>query len=753
MTKNQDYSSEFAWRFVDGIVTAIHANLLYLAVAVPNRPDIKQVRLEIETGEAANYSKNQKIPLFLVNVVNDQPGLWRAADGAMADPKQNPWQQSAFSEGDILEGDVVGYVGNGAAIIALKYNLSRDLDWTSCKQFSAYLHRNQTPDAPIQPNIRDILHVGDTVQAILAGTDGRPTQDPERLHLNLDVNLLLNLRSHAEKNKEQMLPVAETGNQHAEQKTTSTERTEKRLLIIDDDKEFCKAWQKLLSSWNVKVRYHLPLPYQYNEFKDELSKELKDNIFDGCLLDCDLGLDNAEQKSIESLLQDVGAKTGMKLVKMSGDHNLAQQQNGAALEKPLDTLTVLTWLDTGDIPAQGQTKRSFYQGKGTRWRVSGSETLAIKRAEKLLKQCCRNVPGICALSVKLDRPGYYAVRAAYGISESDYRLLETHLQNTCIATAIETETELEISRAKSGAIKNFMELRHCNFIWVFPFAVDGQVERAVVFFSPDRLGELHKQFVNDQQNHFEDIVHWMAHARQLEASEIFATQGRMLASTLHELRTAASIVAGTNEALLKQLNTPLINPDDIALREGLASMSIATKRLLELSENGLDHIRPGHTSILDVGKLIEETLHLMRGRIKAQGFHATLSPLNNQLKTPLALDFPPKYLEIPLINLLDNALHYCGQRSWAQVRVSLSLDAASPETPIKILVDDSGLGMTQGQVKKLFNARETGRGAAGSGMGLYLARQLVESVGGKITLEKTVRWFGSSFSIRLPLIG
>lgn len=734
--------NEFAWRFVKGCVSTIQPDLLHLVVDVPGHPEIKKARLEVDA-QKTQYHHNQVIELFLTSPVHGHTELWRAAAGLMADPSQNPWQQPAFSEGDIIEGEVTRYVGNDAAIVTLTGNLTRNLDWTGCKQFFGYLHRNQTPDAPICPNIRNMLHVGDIIQAMIAGNDAQPAMDRKRLHITLDVDQLLSLRKQHANTDQLEFPV----NEHKISKVAVAKASlpKRKLLIVDNDKAFCKSWQNLLVSWNVQVRYC--------QTTKEVVNELNNNDFDACLLDYDLGLNDADYALIEGQLQQAKNETGLIISKMSGDLNWAHSQQTPIFEKPLTPSIVLAWMDSGEIPSTEQTKRVFFQGQHSRWRASGGETCVIRRAEQLLKKCCKKNQQIRALGIKLERPGYYAIRIAHGISEQDIFKLEEHLQNTAIAGAIETHCEQELSISKSGSLKEFMTKWNCHMLWVCPYPVDKKYERALAFFSPDTLGEEHRDFVKTQKSHFEDIAYWLDDAQQLEASEVFATQGRLLASTLHEIRTAVSTVAGYNEILIKQLQNPIIKADEVTIHEGLNNIDSSVKRLLELSENGLDHIRPTQTHINDVAILLQNILHLIRGRMKAEGFQAALKPLLNRSYQPIVLPFPPKFLEIPLINLLDNAFHFCGKRYWAQVQVSLAINPDYPETPLEIKVADNGLGMTQAQVNKLFSARETGRDFAGSGMGLYLSKQLIESIGGTISLEKTVRWFGSGFCIRLPYVG
>ncbi|MCX7099259.1 MAG: hybrid sensor histidine kinase/response regulator [Methylococcales bacterium] len=742
-TLNSTIDEECSWRFVTGTVINIQAGVLHLAVDVPQNQEIKQARLEFDGKEAKHYELKQVISLFLLSPVKEKPLMWHAADGLMAEPEHNPWRQQAFSDGDSLEGVVKDYVGDDAAIITLTGNLTRELDWRCFKGLTGYLHRLQTPDGAIVPNIRRILHVGDTVQVLLAGSDRHPAIDNKLLHLRLNVNQLLLQRERQADTIEPTFPVFALQEFTAEN-DLSPKRPELRVLLVDDDVEFCKSLQRSLATWNVKLRYCHKLV--------DVQKELADYCFDACLLDCDLGSENSRYNAIELALQDTSQQTAMKLLWITGNHDLVEKHVNLTMEKPIKLTHLLSWLDTGNLPTV-QGHRVMYQGKAARWRATGNETQVIQRAQQLLKRCCASNPRTSgALWIRAARDGFYTVLAAHGIKEADYRDLERRFQNTCISTAINTQTPQEVGIKKSGSLHDFMVREQYGSLWVYPKKMSNQEIHALAVFSGDILGELVQNDIKSYAEHFNDLMLWLADAQQLEASEVFATQGRMLSSTLHEIRTASSVVAGNNDHLQQLFRFyPQLKCPDTEVQENLQAMALATARLLELCENGLDHIRANLTKIPNVAILVAETLKLMRGRMRAENYSAQFTPLSNQLPQVFSLPFPPKYVEIPLINLLDNAFQHCGQRHWARVHVSISFDLSNAELPLVIRVEDNGLGMTQEQVKKLFAARNTTRSVAGTGMGLYLAKQLVDSIGGIIALEKSVRWFGSCFIIRLPL--
>lgn len=104
-----------------------------------------------------------------------------------------------------------------------------------------------------------------------------------------------------------------------------------------------------------------------------------------------------------------------------------------------------------------------------------------------------------------------------------------------------------------------------------------------------------------------------------------------------------------------------------------------------------------------------------------------------------------------LLNLIDNAIKYTDQ---GKVAVKVS----SEKENVVVRVKDTGGGMTRAEIKALF--KQFSRGAegikidpSGSGLGLFLARQIVEAHGGEVFVESPGKGKGSTFGFRLPIKG
>ncbi|HET9313948.1 MAG TPA: ATP-binding protein, partial [Vicinamibacteria bacterium] len=104
-------------------------------------------------------------------------------------------------------------------------------------------------------------------------------------------------------------------------------------------------------------------------------------------------------------------------------------------------------------------------------------------------------------------------------------------------------------------------------------------------------------------------------------------------------------------------------------------------------------------------------------------------------------------------NLLDNAVKYGGEARWIGVRAG----AITGAREVWVAVEDRGPGVAPDELPRIFEPFYRGRDAtarqiAGSGLGLSLVRRIVESHGGRVTVERG-RERGSVFIIRLPALG
>ncbi|MDP3974934.1 MAG: PAS domain-containing sensor histidine kinase [Candidatus Jorgensenbacteria bacterium] len=114
---------------------------------------------------------------------------------------------------------------------------------------------------------------------------------------------------------------------------------------------------------------------------------------------------------------------------------------------------------------------------------------------------------------------------------------------------------------------------------------------------------------------------------------------------------------------------------------------------------------------------------------------------------PLSID--PTRLGTAFLNVLDNAIRY--NVKGGKVTVTLTREPSR----VAIAVTDTGIGILKGEERKLFQKLERGSNAIqvepnGSGLGLYIARNIVEGHGGTIEVASEANR-GTTFTVKLPL--
>ena len=108
----------------------------------------------------------------------------------------------------------------------------------------------------------------------------------------------------------------------------------------------------------------------------------------------------------------------------------------------------------------------------------------------------------------------------------------------------------------------------------------------------------------------------------------------------------------------------------------------------------------------------------------------------------------PDQLDQVLWALLDNAVKYGGRDGAVQVAIRADVKAGILETTIA----DHGPGISAADRKRLFGrfVRGGGRAAEGTGLGLYLSRQLLRAMSGDLRLEPARKGHGAAFTLTLP---
>ncbi|WBV43401.1 PAS-domain containing protein [Pseudoroseomonas cervicalis] len=215
------------------------------------------------------------------------------------------------------------------------------------------------------------------------------------------------------------------------------------------------------------------------------------------------------------------------------------------------------------------------------------------------------------------------------------------------------------------------------------------------------------------------------------AEEANAAKNRFLATMSHELRTPLNAVIGFSEALATDPGGPDVAEFATAIHDAGRHLLALIDEILEVAKAGAGTVRV-ETRALYLPSVLEGAARLMRQSAEAAGVALLLAPLPAGLPRARAEE---RRLRQVLLNLLSNAVKFTP----AGGQVSLEAEAL-PGDGVEIRVRDSGIGIEPDQVERAFEPfvqLETShaRRYGGSGLGLYLARALAQSMGATLVLE------------------
>ncbi|MBF0621835.1 MAG: response regulator [Magnetococcales bacterium] len=284
---------------------------------------------------------------------------------------------------------------------------------------------------------------------------------------------------------------------------------------------------------------------------------------------------------------------------------------------------------------------------------------------------------------------------------------------------------------KKGTIGNVeTEFRIRNSVGSLQVLISGSVLRNDVGLVTDTI--LVAKEIGEFKKAQEDLK--IKQSQLLAAEMASRSKGAFLANMSHEIRTPMNAVIGLTDLALQA---------DVSeqVRDYLEKTSNASRSLLRLINDILDF------SKIEAGKLaLEVNDFLLRDvfdhlsdlfRVKADVSGLELV-MRVSTECVYVLSGDAMRLEQILMNLISNALKFTEQ-GVVEVKVS-TLIAHSDHVVLEFSVRDTGIGMTEDQISRLFQSFEQADGSTtrrygGTGLGLTISKRLIEMMGGSIHVE------------------
>ncbi len=235
---------------------------------------------------------------------------------------------------------------------------------------------------------------------------------------------------------------------------------------------------------------------------------------------------------------------------------------------------------------------------------------------------------------------------------------------------------------------------------------------------------------------------------ELESAKFMAEKANLaksifLSNMSHELRTPLNAILGFTQLL--EVGSP---PPTSAQVARLEQITKAGWYLLELINEILDLalIESGRLSLSREPVSLTDILHECQGMIESQAQQRDIQLIFPRFDTPCFVSADRTRVKQVLINLLTNAIKYNRKHGTVEVKYT-----STPER-IRVSITDSGAGLPPEKLVQLFQpfnrlGQENGS-EEGTGIGLVVAKQLVELMGGTIGVKSTAGT-GSEFWIEL----
>jgi PAS domain S-box-containing protein len=240
-----------------------------------------------------------------------------------------------------------------------------------------------------------------------------------------------------------------------------------------------------------------------------------------------------------------------------------------------------------------------------------------------------------------------------------------------------------------------------------------------------------------------DVTEQRRMEEALRRSEKLVAVGRLAASIAHEINNPLESL--TNLLFLLQTHASLSEP----ARNYAALADHELRRVARITKQMLAFYRESARPVmLSVADLLDSALELYAPRLRDLGIS-----VDKQYAAAGEMEGFPSDIRQLLVNLLGNAIEASPPNGRIRLRITASRERNYLRRPgVRLIVADHGAGISHGNRKKIFDPFFTTKGEAGTGLGLWVSRGIVQKHDGTMYFKSSVKKgsSGTVFCVFLP---
>ncbi|MBV7335409.1 response regulator [Chloroflexi bacterium TSY] len=538
----------------------------------------------------------------------------------------------------------------------------------------------------------------------------------------------------------------------------------KTILVIEDNHDQLNAFRR----WLENAGQHVMVAQCIAEAQDQIQHMIPDVIL------CDFGLPDGNglsiAREIQSQYPDIRFLIMTDWATASQEDKLLAELTEESIElliKPLEPINLLNvLLSTQDLNHSDQIADSMQNGLLRQLEQSDQQNSiepdSILTIDDILTELRRETRTTKVILFSIDsRQRQVDIVEDSGPSTLNRRALN-HLIHSPVRDVAEDKTVLHIAdSSEHGAY-----LRYLNPLIKFKSCVgvpvQGQLDRAYALFlfhpATGFSGAAIERYAKAAAYQISARLEQDAFSKKAREMQRYALMGHLTRALVHETNHHLTPILFALDELKYQKDViqEAFNANPETLKSEIDSANQMFEQLEQNVRNLLKVVRmfgqvtvQDRVGIVSVDKVVETTTMLLRDVADRAHIQIQMEDVVGLMLTR-AREVQVQQI---ILNVLLNAIQQIEMirpEIGGCIQISMANRRREGNFWIAVRIEDDGPGIHRHMWRQILDLGITTRGADGSGMGLYIANQLVNEIGGQIYVEESFICWGTRFTIEFP---